>query len=151
MTASFRAYSPEDMTVTPYQHLWPRVDFTDSYPVTQRSKRNVPNLMKCPIDTASDTEIFIRSSDRISSFGDLSNFKPDTVKFGSATKLREVILGSNAEGYTNHKLTSVELGNNKLLDYLNVENCINLVKAIDLSNCVNLETVKAKGSSLTSL
>lgn len=151
MTASFRAYSPEDMTVTPYQHLWPRVDFTDSYPVTQRSKRNVPNLMKCPIDTASDTEIFIRSSDRISSFGDLSNFKPDTVKFGSATKLREVILGSNADGYTNHKLTSVELGNNKLLDYLNVENCINLVKAIDLSNCVNLETVKTKGSSLTSL
>ena len=41
--------------------------------------------------------------------------------------------------------------NNKLLDNLNVENCINLVKAIDLSNCVNLETVKAKGSSLTSL
>ena len=151
MTASFRAYSPEDITITPYQHLWPRVDFTDSYPVTQRSKRNIANLLKCPIDTASDTEIFIRSSDRISSFGDLSNFKPDTVKFGSATKLREVILGSNAEGYTNHKLTSVELGNNKLLDYLNVENCINLVKAIDLSNCVNLETVKAKGSSLTSL
>lgn len=151
MTASFRAYSPEDITITPYQHLWPRVDFTDSYPVTQRSKRNVANLLKCPIDTASDTEIFIRSSDRISSFGDLSNFKPDTVKFGSATKLREVILGSNVEGYQNHKLTSVELGNNKLLDYLNVENCINLVKAIDLSNCVNLETVKAKGSSLTSL
>lgn len=151
IVASFRAYAPNDMTITPFQHLWPRVDFTDSYPITQRAKRNTPTLLKNPLDNASDTEIFIRSADRISSFGDLSQYKPDTVKFGPAAKLQEVILGSGIEGYQNHKLTSVELGNNTQLTYLNVENCINLVKAIDLSNCFNLETVKAKGSALTSL
>jgi hypothetical protein len=87
------------MIVTPYQHLWPRVDFTDTYPVTKRSKRNVPNLLKNPLDTASDTEIWLRSADRMASFGDLSSYQPDTVKFASAVKLQEIILGSSEEGY----------------------------------------------------
>ena len=150
-SAFFRAYAPGDMTVTPYQHLWPRVDYTDSYPVSQRSKRNVENLLECPLDTASDTEIFLRSADRMASFGDLSQYKADTVKFASAVKLQELILGSSAEGYENHKLTAVELGNNRLISYLNVENCVNLVNPIDLSKCYNLETVKAKGSALNSI
>ena len=150
-SAFFRAYAPGDMTVTPYQHLWPRVDYTDTYPVTQRSKRNVPNVLECPLDAASDTEIWLRSADRIASFGDLSQYKADTVKFASATKLQEVILGSHEEGYVNHKLTAVELGNNRLVNYLNVENCTNLINPIDLSQCYNLETVKAKGSALNSI
>ena len=73
------------------------------------------------------------------------------VKFASATKLQEVILGSHEEGYENHKLTAVELGNNRLVNYLNVENCINLINPIDLSQCYNLETIKAKGSALNSI
>ena len=150
-SAFFRAYAPGDMTVTPYQHLWPRVDYTDSYPVSQRSKRNVENVLECPLDTASDSEIWLRSADRMSSFGDLSQYKADTVKFASATKLQELILGSSAEGYENHKLSTVELGNNRLISYLNVENCVNLVNPIDLSQCYNLETVKAKGSALNSI
>ena len=150
-SAFFRAYAPADMTVTPYQHLWPRVDYTDTYPVTQRSKRNVENILKCPLDTASDTEIWLRSADRMASFGDLSSYLADTVKFASATKLQDLILGSSAEGYQNHKLTSVELGNNRLISYLNVENCIELKNPIDLSNCYNLETVKATGSALSSI
>jgi hypothetical protein len=150
-SAFLRAYAPGDMTVTPYQHLWPRVDYTDTYPVTQRSKRDVENLLECPLDTASDTEIWLRSADCISSFGDLSQYKADTVKFASATKLQDLILGSSADGYENHKLTSVELGNNRLISYLNVENCINLINPIDLSKCYNLDTVKARGSSLNSI
>ena len=150
-SAFFRAYAPGDMTVTPYQHLWPRVDYTDTYPVTQRSKRDVENVLECPLDTASDTEIWLRSADCISSFGDLSQYKADTVKFASATKLQDLILGSSSEDYENHKLTSVELGNNRLINYINVENCINLINPIDLSKCYNLDTVKARGSSLNSI
>lgn len=150
-SAFFRAYAPSDMVVVPYQHLWTRVDYTDTYPVSQRSKRNVENVLKCPLDTASDTEIWLRSADRMASFGDLSPYKADTVKFASATKLQDLILGSSAEGYENNKLTSVELGNNRLITYINVENCINLVSPINLSNCYNLEMVKAKGSSLNSI
>jgi hypothetical protein len=69
----------------------------------------------------------------MASFGDLSSYKADTVKFASAVKLQDLILGSSAEGYENHKLTAVELGNNRLITYLNVENCINLIDPIDLS------------------
>lgn len=150
-SAFFRAYAPADMTVTPYQHLWSRVDYTDTYPVTKRGKRNVPVTLKNPLDTASDTEIWLRSADRMASFGDLSGYIPDTVKLASAVKLQEVILGSSEEGYQNHKLSSVELGNNRLISYINVENCINLISPINLSLCYNLETIKAKGSALTSI
>ena len=45
----------------------------------------------------------------------------------------------------------MELGNNRLISYINIENCINLISPINLSNCYNLETVKAKGSALTSI
>lgn len=139
------------MTVTPYQHLWSRVDYTDTYPVTERGKRNVPVTLENPLDTASDTEIWLRSADRMASFGDLSSYIPDTVKLASAVKLQEVILGSSAEGYQNHKLSSVELGNNRLISYINVENCINLMSPINLGLCYNLDTVKAKGSALSSI
>ena len=150
-SAFFRAYAPADMTVTPYQHLWSRVDYTDTYPVTERGKRNVPVTLENPLDTASDTEIWLRSADRMASFGDLSSYIPDTVKLASAVKLQEVILGSSAEGYQNHKLSSVELGNNRLISYINVENCINLMNPINLGLCYNLDTVKAKGSALSSI
>ena len=150
-TAFFRAYAPSDMTVVPYQNLWPRVDYTDTYPVSKRAKRNEEVLLECPLDTASDTEIFLRSADRMASFGDLSQYKADTVKFASAVKLQDVILGSSAADYENHKLTSVELGNNRLVSYLNVENCTALKDPINLSQCYNLETVKAKGSKLSSI
>lgn len=149
--ATFRAYAPDDMYITPYQHLWPRVDFTDSYPVTQRSKKNVVNILKNPLDTANDTEMFIRSADRISSFGDLSRYLADTVNFAAATKLQDIILGSDAEGYTNYKLSSLAVGNNRLLTYLNVENCTALNKTIDVSQCFNLETIDAFGSALPSI
>ena len=149
--ATFRAYAPDDMYITPYQHLWPRVDFTDSYPVTQRSKKNVVNRLENPLDTANDTEMFIRSADRISSFGDLSRYLADTVNFAAATKLQDITLGSSAEGYTNYKLSSLAVGNNRLLTYLNVENCTALNKTIDVSQCFNLETIDAFGSALPSI
>lgn len=149
--ATFRAYAPDDMYITPYQHLWPRVDFTDSYPVTKRSKKNVVNKLENPLDTANDTEMFIRSADRISSFGDLSKYLADTVNFAAATKLQDITLGSDAEGYTNYKLSSLAVGNNRLLTYLNVENCTALNKTIDVSQCFNLETIDAFGSALPSI
>lgn len=147
----FRAYAPADITVTPYQHLWSRVDFTDTYPVAKRGKRNEPVTLKNPMDTASDTEVFLCSADRMASFGDLSKYNADTIQLDDAVKLQELILGSSVEGYQNHKLSSVELGNNRLISYINVENCINLTSSINLSQCYNLETVKAKGASLNSI
>ena len=149
-TAFFRAYAPADMEVTPYQHLYSRVDFTDSYPVSKRGKRNQPQILKYPGDTASDTEIFLRSADRMASFGDLSKYNADEVKFAEAVKLQELKVGSSEPGYQNHKLTSINLGNNQLLGYLNVENCINLVDSINLTQCYNLETFLARGTRLIS-
>jgi len=149
--AFFRAYDKGNVTVTPYQHLWPRVEYTRSYPYTVRSKRNVPNVMINKMDNVQDTEIWIDSIDRIVSLGDMSALMTDTVDFAKAAKLQEVILGNPTEGYANTHLSELSLGTNRLLTYLNVENCTNLSKAISVESCANLEVVKAKGSALPAI
>lgn len=149
--AFFRAYALGDITVTPYQHLWPRVEYTRSYPYTVRSKRNVPNVMINQMDNVQDTEIWIDSIDRIISLGDMSALMTDTVDFSKAEKLQEVILGNPSYDYENAHLSELSLGTNRLLTYLNVENCTNLSKAINVENCFNLETIKAKGSALPTI
>ena len=95
--------------------------------------------------------MFIRSADRIANFGDLSKYMADTVNFAAAEKLQNITLGSHEDGYINTKLSSLTVGTNRLLTYLNVENCVALNKTIDLSNCLNLETIDAFGSALPSV
>lgn len=149
--AFLRIYSKDDLSITPYQHLWPRVEFTRTYPSTAKAKRNQTVILENRLDEANDTEVWIDSIDRISSLGDMSKLYTDTVDFSQAVKLQEVILGSSVENYQNTHLSEVSLGSNRLLTYLNVENCINLSKSIDLAHCFNLEIVKAKGSILPSI
>lgn len=151
--ADLRIYRPGSITVTPYQHLWPRIDYTrsEAYMAIKKGKKNIPVLLENRMDYANDTETYIASSDRISSFGDLSHLMAGTVDFSAASKLQNIILGSHEEGYENVNLSSLTLGNNRLLNYLNVENCTALTSSIDASQCFNLETVDAIGSNLTSI
>lgn len=147
---TLRCYKKGDITVVPYSHIWPRVRFASST-VTCRGKRNQSYTMVCPLDTMNDTETYIYSADRLSSVGDLSHLNVGEAQFGAATKLQEIILGSEAEGYQNTMLNKLDVGNNELLRLLNIANCINLTIPIDLSGCHGLETVLAQGSKITGL
>lgn len=148
---TLRLYAPGDIEITPYSHIWPRVKF-GSVMMAVRGKKNQTYTFSNPEGSnPNDLETYIYSADRIADIGDLSDLQVGLANFAPATKLQSIILGSSEEGYVNQKLESLALGSNKLLTYLNVENCIALSDPINASECTGLETVKAKGSKLTGI
>ena len=147
---TLRCYKKGNITVTPYSHIWPRIKY-GSATVTCRGVRNQSYVMECPLDTMNDTECYIYSADRLSSVGDLSHLNVGEAQFGYATKLQEIILGSDAEGYQNTMLNKLDVGNNELLTLLNIQNCVNLSVPIDVSGCHGLESVLANGSKITGI
>ena len=145
---TLRCYNVCDITVTPYSHIWPRIKY-GSYTVTERGKRNVATPLANPLDKMDDTDVYIYSADRIADIGDLSNLQVGYANFTAARKLQKLKLGDGAATFQNTKLTELYVGNNDLLTELDVQNCSGLTMAVDLSACDGLETVKAKGSSVT--
>lgn len=147
---TLRCYQVGNITVTPYSHICPRIKYGSVYAGGERVKRNTPVELVCTQDEMDDTEVYIYSADRIASVGDLSHLKVGLAVFSAATKLQDIILGSEAEGYDNPNLYSLEVGNNELLTLVNVTNCSSdKFTNLDLSGCHGLETVLAEGTKLT--
>lgn len=155
---TLRLYAIKDgITLTPYQHLHPRVKFGSTVAMSPddngRVKRNTSINFKYPLGedvSVTDLETYIYSADRISSIEDLSHLKVGLAKFAAATKLQQIILGSEAEGYQNPNLKSLEVGNNELLTLVNISNCNSPeFTSLDLSGCHGLVTLLAEGTKLT--
>ena len=71
------------------------------------------------------------------------------VDVSKATKLTELIIGSNIEGYVNTNLKTVSVGTNKLLKKINICNCPSLTDSLQLANCPNIQEIYATGSGIT--
>lgn len=148
-----RLFAPGNIFVTPYSHIWPAAKYGgNSAVVTVKGKKNETYELVNPVSQPNNLETWIYSADRISKIGDLSGFKIGDAQFQAATKLQEIILGSDAEGYENPNLFNLSVGTNELLTLVNVQNCTNAAfQTIDLSACHGLETILANGSALTGL
>ena len=96
-----------------------------------------------------DTAILIYCASRIQALNDLSGCYIHDNDFSKASKLQQLIIGNSTSGYTNTFMTELNIGNNPLLQVLNVRNCPNLVGSINLTNCGNLETLYAEGTAVT--
>jgi hypothetical protein len=95
-TANFitlRCYASGGITVTPYQHLHPRIKYGSTVAVSLedsgRVKRNTPIFLNNPLGDVeiNDLETYIYSADRLASVGDLSHLKVGMANFSAATKL----------------------------------------------------------------
>ena len=69
--------------------------------------------------------------------------------FSKASRLQRLVIGSTVEGYENTYMTKITLGNNKLLEYLDIRKVTGLNSVIDLSQCNNLMELHAEGSTAT--
>lgn len=153
---TLRLYSSGEISVTPYQHLHPRIKYGSAVAMYEedegRVKRNQTVVLPNPIADAeiNDLETYIYSADRIASIGDLSSLKVGLANFAAATKLQQIILGSAAEGYQNPNLKNLTVGNNELLTLVNITNCNSEdFTSLDLSGCHGLEALLAEGTKLT--
>ncbi|MBQ8027905.1 MAG: leucine-rich repeat protein [Clostridia bacterium] len=145
---TLRCYEVGDITIKPYSHIYPRIKF-GSHTVTARAQRNEAVTLKNPLDTMSDTEVYIYSSDCLSEIGDLSALMVGYADFSMAPKLRKLKLGSSEEGYQNQKLKELYVGNSELLSEVDIQNCVSLKQSLDFSACSCLKTLKAFNSAIT--
>lgn len=143
-----RGYAKADITVTPYADIYPSVKY-GSYLVSARGARTVPTTLVCPLDNVNDTEIYIYSASQLASIGDLSGLMVGFADLSMATKLQSLKIGDSSAEYSNSNLTELTLGNNVLLQSIDVRNCPNLTQAVDLSGCTNIEEVYFGGTAIT--
>ena len=158
--ATFRLYTPSnwsgvkpnpDFDISLFNDQYIGVKY-GSYEQFTRANANETVHITAPTGiTFNDTETIIYGATNIASLGDLSGKYAGTVDVSKATQLDELILGSTKTGYQNANLKSVSVGNNRLLRTINVANCPNLTGVLDLSSCVAIEDIEARGSGITSV
>ena len=146
-----RGYAKANITVTPYADIYPTVKYA-SYVVQERGQHGQPTTLVCPLSAVNDTEIYIYSAPQLASVGDLSGLKVGFADFSMATRLQSIKIGDSSSSYDDPNLTALTLGNNALLQTLDVRNCSGLgtgdQKTVDLSGCEIIEEIYFDGTSV---
>lgn len=155
----FRCNTPTDenlvvqpdytLHITPYSDMYIDVLFGATDRKQVRAEAGKQYDITCPFTTMDDTAVLVYCSSMIQSMGDISACYIHDNDFSKASKLKELIIGNATEGYQNSFLTNLGIGNNTLLEKLDIQNTPNLAQSLDLSNCGNLRELYAHGSGLT--
>lgn len=155
---TFRCYDPGtdvvvpadySLSITPFQDMYVSAMFGNGDQRQVRAKANETVVLNFSISTTTDTQVTIYGANRISALNDLSACYIAANNFSMATKLRKLVLGNTTPGYSNPRLVSLTLGENKLLEELDLRNCSNLTGALDLAQCNNLLRLYAEGTRIT--
>lgn len=136
-----------NISLTPYSHVYLNVKYNTAPPVKIRAVPNVEYNIEYNAELADIIEIY--SASCLKSIGDLSAAYLINGDFSNATKIRELVLGSDVEGYNNTNSMTLGLGSNELLNKLDIQNMSGLSSSLDLSGLKNLEELYAFGSSVS--
>lgn len=151
---TLRGYAKSNITLEPYADIYASIKY-GSYMVQERALKGSKYTLACPLDNVNDTEIYIYSASQLKDVGDLSGLKVGLADFSSATRLQSLKLGDSSADYDNSNLVSLTLGNNVLLNTLDVRNCSKLgtgeQQSIDVSGCSNIEHVFLDGTAIKSI
>ena len=153
----FRCNTPSEAVVapnytlhiTPYSDMYVSVLIGATYRLKVRAKAGEEVVIPQQLDKMDDTAVLIYCASRIQDLGDLSSFYIHDNDFSKATKLKVLTIGNTTEGYSNTFLTNLTVGNNRLLEILDIRNTPSLTTSINLSGCSNLEELYAEGSGVT--
>lgn len=138
------------LNIVPYSDMYLSVLFGNSPSAQQiRAKAGQTYEITCPLTKMDDTAVLIYCASRIQALNDVSACYIHDNDFSKASKLQKLIIGNSTSGYSNQFLTNLNLGNNALLEELDIRNCPNLTGSINLSSCGNLEKFYAEGTSIT--
>lgn len=137
------------LRIKPYSDMYLSVMFGNGGTQQVRAKGGTEYTIECPLSTMDDTQVTIYGANRIQELSDLSACYIAANNFSMATKLRKLVLGNATTGYSNSRLISLTIGNNKLLEELDIRNCSNLTGSINLSQCSNLLKLYAEGTKIT--
>ena len=144
------------LTVSCYSDCYPSILIGGQYHRSpERIKRG--NSYDLPVGTmiqsASDSTCYLLGAAMIQTLSGLAKTYPSYVKLANAGKLRRIEYGSNETGYYNPNLVSLDVGSNKMLQYVQAQNSGTAagIGAADLSGAAQLQDVLVEGSTLTTL
>ena len=154
---TIRAYTPINWTGVAPDGTFHIVPYADTYVAVRfgsnlskvRAKRGKTYDVKSTIAAMNDTEVYVYNASMIQSIGDIAPFYPGYTDFNQGIKLTDLTVGSGVSGYQNTNLSDFSIGNNVLLQHLNLQNLPNLKKAVSLEKCVSLLDFLADGSGIT--
>ena len=156
----FRCNTPSSAVVAP-DYTLRLVPYSDMYltvlygnspaPQQIRAKAGQEYEITTSLTEMDDTAILIYCASRIQAINDLSACYIHDNDFSKASKLRTLVIGNTTEGYQNSFLTTLNMGNNTLLETLDIRNCPNLTGSVNLSACENLVNLYAEGTAITSV
>ena len=156
---TFRCFTPtgDDIVVkpdytlriTPYSDMYVSVMFGNGGVQQKRAKAGNEYVIECPLSTMDDTQVTIYGANRIQALNDLSSCYIAANNFSNASRLKKLVIGNEVEGYNNPKLVSLSIGNNKLLEELDIRNCKSLTGSLNLVDCRNLQKLYAEGTKIT--
>ncbi len=152
-TPSSAVVAPDyTLRLVPYSDMYLTVLYGNS-PVPQqiRAKAGQEYEITTSLTEMDDTAILIYCASRIQAINDLSACYIHDNDFSKASKLRTLVIGNTTEGYQNSFLTTLNMGNNTLLETLDIRNCPNLTGSVNLSACENLVNLYAEGTAITSV
>lgn len=133
--------------ITPYSDMYIGVSFGNVAPINFRAKAGVEYTVPYSIDAATADITLIYGASFIQEIGDLSKCYVGRNDFSKASRLQKLVIGSNRDGYYNSFMEEIALGNNKMIEYLDIRNVTGLNKVVDLSECENLRELHAENSS----
>ena len=150
-----RAYSRGAFDFVPYANCYVTAIFDqESIYKTVRANRDQTYHVEPPEGwdpQDRDAVVSVYSADMLKEVGDLSTFQVGFADFSSAIKLQHLKLGDKDPSYDNQKLTEVNVGNNTMLQSIDLRNCTKLAKPIDLSKCINIEEIYCDNTQLTGI
>ena len=152
-TPSSAVVSPDyTLRLVPYSDMYLTVLYGNSpAPVQVRAKAGTEYTLETALTEMDDTAILIYCASRIQAINDLSACYIHDNDFSKASKLKTLVIGNTTQGYANQFLTTLNMGNNTLLETLDIRNCPNLTGSINLSACENLVNLYAEGTAITSV
>lgn len=150
------AEKTEESTVTP-DYTLSIVPYQDMYVIVANgeavSKIRAKAGQVCVFENDSATADIIKiyASSKIQAINDLSRFYLREANFPYAKKLKVLVIGSNTPGYIQKTLKSVNLGDNPILETLDIRNCAGIEQSPAIYGCKELRTFYADGTNIKSV
>ena len=158
-TITLRPYAADDISITPYADIYATIAW-DAKITQERCPRNTTVTLECPYESMNDNVVTIYSASQLASIGDVSGLQVGVINISNATRIQNIKVGDPSSSYDNTNLRSLTLGNNVLLQTLDVRNCSGLgntsleghtQQTVDISGCSIIENVYFSGTNITGL
>lgn len=136
------------LNITPYSDMYLSVKIGNSAATQIRAKAGESYDIKCHFENMTETMVLIYAASRIQALNDLSRCYIDANRFGTATKLQKLIIGSDLTGYSNEVLNELNISGAIMLEELNITNCPKIT-SLNLAEFKSLSKVYAEGTNIT--